>query len=79
MTERQAATESNRDQEDPETSPPQSLPANAIPTLTARRRLDLRGSEGPSKILRMAQNWTFGASLHRPPQSQETSAIACRL
>jgi hypothetical protein len=39
----------------------------------------MRGSEKSSKILTMAQNWTFGAGFHRPPQSQETSAIADRL
>src|SRR5258708_1561508 len=63
-------------------SPGTELPERAValrnchPPFCAQVRLDLRGSEGPSKILRMAQNWTFGASLHRPPQSKETSAIA---
>ena len=49
--------------------------------IRARRRirLDMRGSEWPSKILRIAQNRTFGAGLHRPPQSQETSESASRL
>jgi hypothetical protein len=42
-------------------------------------RLDMSGSEWPSKILSMAQNWTFGTSLHWPPQSQGTSAVTGRL